>query len=341
MAGTGDASATVARVVAGTGLDSAFGAGGQRFFDYGQPSTNGAADVTLEPGGKIDVAGYGGTANDFHLTRLTANGALDPSLGGKSTVDADFGGDDNASALALQANGKIVLAGTTGGDFGIVRFQPAVRPMTRSARVASGPSVPGSRYRLRDGAAAGREDRGGRTSPQPPPPVRWCGCRATRPPQAAARAALAGDDEGVSLRWERATIVGTNKKNRLRGTRRADVIVGLGGNDTISGLNGNDIVCGGKGDDKVSGGSGKDKLYGDSGKDRLSGDSGNDRESGGSGNDKLLGGSGKDILAGGSGKDGLKGGPGKDKLNGGGGKDKCAGRDRKQSCWRTARARPP
>ena len=284
VAGTGDASATVARVVAGTGLDRAFGAGGQRFFDYGQPSTNGAADVTLEPGGKIDVAGYGGTANDFHLTRLTANGALDPSLGGKSTVDADFGGNDDASALALQANGKIVLAGTTGGDFGIVRFQPGGAPDDTfgpgGKRTVSFPA-PATAYAM---------------ALQPDGKIVVAGYFATAAASGAVvrlqgDSAAAGGGPGgpgggktkvFRCGGKRATIVGTNKKNRLRGTRRADVIVGLGGNDTISGLNGNDIVCGGKGDDKVSGGSGKDKLYGDSGKDRLSGDSGNDRESGGS-----------------------------------------------------------
>ena len=343
VAGTGDAEAVVARVIAGTGLDSAFGAGGQRFFAYGQPSANGAADVAVEPGGKIDVAGYGGTAGDFHLTRLTANGALDPSLDGKSTVDADFGGNDEASALALQANGKIVLAGSAGDDFGIARFQPGGAPDETfgpaGKRTVSFPA-PATGYAM---------------ALQPDGKIVVAGYVGAASASGAV-VRLQGDSAGSGggptgpgggktkvyrCGGKRATIVGTNKKNRLRGTRRADVIVGLGGNDTISGLGGNDVACGGSGNDKVSGGSGKDKLYGDSGKDRLSGDSGNDRESGGSGNDKLLGGSGKDVLGGGSGKDGLSGGPGNDKLNGNGGADKlnggagkdgCAGKDRKASC---------
>ena len=100
-----------------------------------------------------------------------------------------------------------------------------------------------------------------------------------------------------------ATIVGSQAKDRLKGTPNADVIVGRGGKDTINALGGNDLVCAGAGNDKVSGAGGKDKLYGEKGADRL------------------LGGAGKDKLIGAAGKDTLLGGPGKDTLNGGAGKD--------------------
>ena len=100
-----------------------------------------------------------------------------------------------------------------------------------------------------------------------------------------------------------ATIVGTARRDRLRGTRRADVIAALGGNDSVSGLGGNDIVCGGAGRDSLSGGAGKDTLRGDAGNDTLKG---------GAGNDKLLGGAGRDKLRGQGGRDKLTGGPGRD-----------------------------
>jgi hypothetical protein len=48
---------------------------------------------------------------------------------------------------------------------------------------------------------------------------------------------------------KRATIVGTTGANRLRGTKRADVIAALGGNDSVDALGGNDLVCGGPGFD--------------------------------------------------------------------------------------------
>ena len=130
----------------------------------------------------------------------------------------------------------------------------------------------------------------------------------------------------------RATIVGTNGRNRIVGTRRADVIVALGGSDRISGGGGNDIICGGSGNDSISGGSGNDKLYGQDGRDKVSGGVGDDRASGGAGNDKVSGGSGDDSLAGGAGNDKLSGGSGADKDSGGGGKDSCSGSDKKSSC---------
>jgi hypothetical protein len=94
---------------------------------------------------------------------------------------------------------------------------------------------------------------------------------------------------------KKATVVGTNGKDKLKGTKGRDVISAGGGNDTVRGLKGNDRICGGKGKDKIAGGPGRDKLRG------------------GAGNDTLLGGPGRDKLKGGAGKkDRLNGGPGKD-----------------------------
>jgi hypothetical protein len=82
-----------------------------------------------------------------------------------------------------------------------------------------------------------------------------------------------------------ATVVGTSGKDRLRGTKRADVIAALGGSDTVKARGGNDIVCGGAGRDTLSGGRGKDRLRGGKGRDRLIGGPGRDRLSGGPGRD--------------------------------------------------------
>src|SRR5919106_2426811 len=81
----------------------------------------------------------------------------------------------------------------------------------------------------------------------------------------------------------RATIVGTTGKDRIRGTRRADVIVAKDGNDRISGRGGNDVICAGDGDDILIGGGGADRLDGGPGSDVLSGGPGNDSIGGGSG----------------------------------------------------------
>lgn len=83
-----------------------------------------------------------------------------------------------------------------------------------------------------------------------------------------------------------ATRVGSVGRDRLVGTRRADVIVSLGGNDTIVALGGNDLVCAGPGNDTIKGGSGKDQLFGERGVDRLYGGAGRDRLIGGPGRDR-------------------------------------------------------
>jgi hypothetical protein len=107
------------------------------------------------------------------------------------------------------------------------------------------------------------------------------------PGQRAASARCAG---------KRATIVGTNRKDKLRGTKKRDVISAGAGKDTVKGRKGNDLICGGKGRDKIAGGRGKDKLRGGAGNDTLRGGPGRDRLRGGAGkHDRLIGGPGKDF----------------------------------------------
>jgi Ca2+-binding RTX toxin-like protein len=86
----------------------------------------------------------------------------------------------------------------------------------------------------------------------------------------------------------RATLVGTNGSDKLRGTKLVDVITGLGGNDKLSGLAGNDLICGGAGKDTLKGGEGNDKLYGEAGNDNLKGGPGKDTLKGGASKDKQV-----------------------------------------------------
>jgi hypothetical protein len=94
----------------------------------------------------------------------------------------------------------------------------------------------------------------------------------------------------------RATIRGTNGKNKIKGTKKRDVISAGKGKDKVKGLKGNDLICGGKGKDKLFGGPGKDTLLGEKGNDTLLGGPDNDKLKGGPGKkDKLNGGAGKDV----------------------------------------------
>jgi uncharacterized delta-60 repeat protein len=61
------------------------------------------------------------------------------------------------------------------------------------------------------------------------------------------------------------TRIGTNDHDTLMGTAGRDVIFGFGGNDLIDGLGGNDLLCGGSGDDTLRGGAGTDTCHGGQG----------------------------------------------------------------------------
>jgi uncharacterized delta-60 repeat protein len=111
---TGAASFAAARLGTDGNLDAAFGSGGKELVPVG---TVGKANaVALQPDGKIVLAGATGPSggpDDFAAVRLTAAGVPDASFGSGGTRTVDLGGDDQANALALQADGKIVLAGST------------------------------------------------------------------------------------------------------------------------------------------------------------------------------------------------------------------------------------
>jgi uncharacterized delta-60 repeat protein len=114
-------------------LDTTFSGDGKQTVNFG--GTDSALAVAVTPDGKIVVAGSGGGGNDMVVTRLNANGSVDTSFappGGEAFVN--FGGNDGANAMALQPDGKIVLAGSTdavgSGDFAVARLNADGTPDT-------------------------------------------------------------------------------------------------------------------------------------------------------------------------------------------------------------------
>ena len=98
-------------------LDITFGTGGKVV-----TSVNSGADkafgVALQADGKILVAGVttsATTGKDFVLLRYNENGSLDAEFGGNGIVSTDvqLGSDDEARSIVLQADGKIVVAGSS------------------------------------------------------------------------------------------------------------------------------------------------------------------------------------------------------------------------------------
>jgi uncharacterized delta-60 repeat protein len=105
------------RYTANGALDPTFGSGGKLFtgIAIGGIGSNGhPLAVSLQSDGRIVVAGTTPTS-DFLLARFNANGTTDTSFGGGTgKVTTDFGGRvDGASGLAIQTDGRIVVAGAS------------------------------------------------------------------------------------------------------------------------------------------------------------------------------------------------------------------------------------
>ena len=115
-------------------LDTSFGNGGKVITSISNGGNDVATCVALQPDGKIVVGGSSqgnGTNDDFSVVRYNSDGSLDANfgLGGKQITPLSSW-SDGANALAIQPDGKIVLAGWAGTqlgpyDFGLARYTPA------------------------------------------------------------------------------------------------------------------------------------------------------------------------------------------------------------------------
>jgi len=103
-------------------LDPSFGTAGTVITSFG--GTDVASAVAIQPDGKLVVAGRTNIAGNtvFALARYNATGGLDPAFGTGGLVTTDFGSTDQAFAVALQGDGKIVTAGRRGSDVIVARY---------------------------------------------------------------------------------------------------------------------------------------------------------------------------------------------------------------------------
>lgn len=109
-------------------LDVSFGTGGIVTTNIGTLDDIGYS-VAVQTDGKIVVGGYTLTGGDydFALVRYTSSGILDNTFGTNGIIITQVGtNNDRAYSLAIQPDGKIILAGDsyngTDGDFALVRF---------------------------------------------------------------------------------------------------------------------------------------------------------------------------------------------------------------------------
>lgn len=114
-------------------LDPTFGIDGKVTATFGGTWSDGTA-LAIQPDGRIVVAGVDspdGWTFDFGVARFQTDGSLDPTFGTGGVVTTNVRQFDYARAVAIQPDGRIVVAGTvnyvhgddfSSGDFGVVRY---------------------------------------------------------------------------------------------------------------------------------------------------------------------------------------------------------------------------
>ncbi len=112
--GSGDQDVVVVRFNASGTLDTSFGTQGTAVSKRAASYDVGTS-IALQSDGKIVVVGHttAGIDRDFYIARFTSSGAIDNSFGTQGVVITDFaGGDDEAYAVVVDANDRIIVGGT-------------------------------------------------------------------------------------------------------------------------------------------------------------------------------------------------------------------------------------
>ncbi|MBK8465040.1 MAG: InlB B-repeat-containing protein [Chloracidobacterium sp.] len=104
-------------------IDTTFSGDGKVTTDI-DSSFDVAYSVAIQPDGKIVAAGTSG--DSFAVVRYNTDGSLDTTFDGDGKVVTAFGTDDEGRSVAIQPDGKIVVAGSSwtgfGYDFAFVRY---------------------------------------------------------------------------------------------------------------------------------------------------------------------------------------------------------------------------
>lgn len=137
-------------------LDPTFGADGT--VTTGRWLVAGLA-ARLDPAGRIVLAGQGGEPGgpfDLAVVRYLPDGRLDPSFGDGGVVRTDLGSSGEwASSLLLQRDGGVMVAGSSGSSFALVRYRADGRPdpdFGAGGVVTAGPHIGSGRALVADGA---------------------------------------------------------------------------------------------------------------------------------------------------------------------------------------------
>lgn len=120
--GESDSRIALVRYLTNGVLDAAFGMGGVVITMLAEDDYFNIADAALQPDGKLVVVGqvYFATnmSYDVVVARYQTNGVLDSSFGTGGIAAHDLGFDDSGEAVAIQPDGRIVVA-AYGYDFNL------------------------------------------------------------------------------------------------------------------------------------------------------------------------------------------------------------------------------
>ena len=117
-------------------LDTGFSSDGKVLTDIGTADSGRA--VAIQADGKVVVAGYArmGSDDDFAVARYDSDGALDAAFSSDGLVTVDFDNkNESGYAVAVQSDGKIVVAGRAATDGMGLTFDFAVVRLTSSGEL--------------------------------------------------------------------------------------------------------------------------------------------------------------------------------------------------------------
>ena len=327
-------------------FDASFDLDGTGGFDLGQSESG--YGLALQPDGKIVVAGHtvSLSVDDGFVGRLKADGSPDTEFGANGVRVIDYGGADAALDVALQPDGKVVVAGRGGSNTAltVTRLNPDGSFDTSFDLDGTG------------GADFGGFDAGFAVAVQRDGKIVAVGTTSTTPADgnfAVVRLQPGGAlDTTFDLDGMRTIDFGASDEGYALALQPNGGIVvaghtDLGSNGAVARLEGDPPPPGGGGAPGGPGGPGgrsavprcggkvativgtarRDVLTGTRRADVIVGLGGNDLVRAGRGNDLVCGGAGADRILGQAGTDRLLGGAGRDRLLGGVGRDRCVGGD--------------
>jgi uncharacterized delta-60 repeat protein len=118
VVGESSGDVVVARLLTNGTLDGAYGLGGTRRFNIA--GTDSGRAVVIQADNKVVVAGESG--GDFAVSRLTTTGSIDTAFGVGGHQRFNISGTDTACGVRIQSDGKLVVAGSSSGDFAVARL---------------------------------------------------------------------------------------------------------------------------------------------------------------------------------------------------------------------------